>query len=152
MSSHKALTMSGPYTDDNPEYHPSLAGAVTTKKLQQTLVAQIAIVNDAIVMASPGQGVTLGCIIGILNAVLANVESQNKPKAVILVSTRELAIECYDFVSKIEQHTGLSAQSLIGESAYEDANLPSSNFDIIVGAPEKTLGGAQSRQLLLNTL
>ncbi|PLB44475.1 P-loop containing nucleoside triphosphate hydrolase protein [Aspergillus steynii IBT 23096] len=149
MSSYHSVTLIGPHSRDESGYHPKLAQAVEPRELQRTLVAQIETRKDVVVIAPPGQGVTSGCILGILNAVLVHISNQDKPNAVVLVSTRELAIQCYAFIHSLATDTGLNAQPLIAQSPYPETERPSTDFNVVVGTPGRVLGGVQRGQLPL---
>jgi superfamily II DNA/RNA helicase len=112
--------------------------------------------KDIIGQAKTGTGKTLGFGIPLLQAIIAPTSTDyatladgvNKPQAIVLAPTRELAIQVAADLENAATELGLRILCLYGGKAYEpQIDILKSGADVIVGTPGRVLDLANQRHL-----
>jgi superfamily II DNA/RNA helicase len=141
-----------------PEICSALAKIGITDAFQiQELTLPLGLAGkDIIGQAKTGTGKTLGFGIPLLQAIIAPTstdyealaEGVNKPQAIVLAPTRELAIQVASDLDNAATELGLRILCLYGGKAYEpQIDILKSGADVIVGTPGRVLDLANQRHL-----
>lgn len=107
---------------------------------------------DLYVQSQTGTGKTAAYLVTIMQEQLALSEEQKK-SSLILVPTRELAVQVEEEASKLGKYTGLKYASFYGGVAY-DKQLEKlrAGVDIIIGTPGRVIDLEQSHQMDLSNV
>ena len=91
--------------------------------------------QDIAGQAQTGTGKTIAFLVATFHHLLTNPnESSNKPKAVIMAPTRELAVQIYNDAELLSKHTGLSLGLIYGGEGYQSQRQTlETGVDIIIG-------------------
>lgn len=116
------------------------------------MIPLIATQRDILAISTPELGVTTACVYGIMNALCLDATTELGPKAIILLPTRELAIQVYDTFERLRPAHKLQIQVKISHSDHPTSDEASEHFDIIVGTPRKVLRAVQSGALSLGSV
>ena len=118
--------------------------AVQERTLEITLQGE-----DVAVQSQTGTGKTAAFLITLLEHIVKNKGSR-KNKALIIVPTRELAVQIEKEARLLNRHTGLAVGSFFGGVGYASqlASLKKS-LDIVVGTPGRLLDLSEKRHLNL---
>lgn len=144
-----------------PEICSALAKIGITDAFQiQELTLPLGLAGkDIIGQAKTGTGKTLGFGIPLLQAMVIPKtaeykelgEGENKPQALVLAPTRELAIQVASDLENAAAELGVRILCLYGGKAYEpQIDVLKSGVDVIVGTPGRVLDLANQRHLNLN--
>ena len=107
---------------------------------------------DLYVQSQTGTGKTAAYLVTIMQEQLALSEEQKK-SSLILVPTRELAVQVEEEASKLGKYTGLKYASFYGGVAY-DKQLEKlrAGVDIIIGTPGRVIDLEESHQMDLSNV
>lgn len=94
---------------------------------------------DLLAIAETGSGKTLAFLIPLISAIIAatspNIKSTN-PSALILLPTRELALQCEKVANSICSTFGIVTKSIIGgHSLAEQSIIAGRGVDLLIGTP-----------------
>ena len=128
------------------------AGYVTCTPVQEAVLKTALDGSDLYVQSQTGTGKTAAYLVSILQELLASPDNAGK-KVLILLPTRELAVQVEEEAKKLTSGTQLKAFSFYGGVGYERqiASLKK-GVDIIVGTPGRMIDLQQSRQLDLSNV
>ncbi len=128
----------------------SEAGYVTCTPVQEQVLCSSLDGSDLYVQSQTGTGKTAAFLVTIMQEMLSD-ESDEKKKALILVPTRELAVQVEEEAAKLGKHTGLRFASFYGGVGYEKqvADLKK-GIDIIIGTPGRVIDLTESHQMNLS--
>ena len=121
--------------------HPEILRAIATlgytapTPIQELVIPEILVRRDLIAIAPTGTGKTAAFTLPILQ-ILINLDKARNPRALVLVPTRELALQVYDDVVQYGQCLNLKSVHLYGGVSY-DAQIDKLNagVDIVVATP-----------------
>jgi superfamily II DNA/RNA helicase len=105
--------------------------------------------HDLIGQARTGTGKTLAFGIPILEHLGESPRETAAPRALVVVPTRELAIQVADDLRVAASRTGASIVTLYGGRAYEPQIAALATVDVVVGTPGRLLDLARQGQLKL---
>ena len=128
------------------------AGYVTCTPVQEAVLKTALDGSDLYVQSQTGTGKTAAYLVSILQELLASPDNAGK-KVLILLPTRELAVQVEEEAKKLTSGTQLKAFSFYGGVGYERqiASLKK-GVDIIIGTPGRMIDLQQSRQLDLSNV
>ena len=126
------------------------AGYVTCTPVQERVLENSLDGSDLYVQSQTGTGKTAAFLVTIMQEMLSAGEGERKT-ALILVPTRELAVQVEEEAEKLGKHTGLRFSSFYGGVGYEKqvADLKK-GVDIIIGTPGRVIDLTESRQMDLS--
>ena len=134
------------------------AGYVTCTPVQEQVLKVSLDGSDLYVQSQTGTGKTAAFLVTIMQEILACRESEGtedeaKKNALILVPTRELAVQVEDEAAKLGKHTGLKFASFYGGVGYEKqvADLKK-GCDIIIGTPGRVIDLTEGKQMDLSNV
>jgi len=108
-------------------------GFDTPSFIQKKAVPHIAQGRDMRAQAQSGTGKTGAFVIGALQRMDENLQT---PQCLVLVSTREIALQIVKVFEKIGKHMGISACLLVGATPiHPDIEALSKNPQVVVGTP-----------------
>lgn len=110
--------------------------------------------NNLVVRAKNGTGKTLAYLLPILNSILKSEENK-KVKTIILVPTRELAMQVAKVAKRLATHFDKSAvlmPSYGGSNLYEDIIRIKAGIDGIISTPGRILDLIERQVLLLGSV
>lgn len=122
--------------------------------MQLSMISALTSGTDLMVTGGCKAGRTTGLIIGLLAAIfqLENPSDSNGPKVLVLLSTREAAMEAYTVANSLASGCGLSAQLVIGRSQDPMVNQPSEGYDLVVATPGKAFDTVIKGRIVSNRL
>ncbi|PKY03024.1 P-loop containing nucleoside triphosphate hydrolase protein [Aspergillus campestris IBT 28561] len=135
-----------------PQIERLLHGKIELCEVQSLIIPLIATQRDILAISTPGLGVTTACVYGIMNALCLDATTEPGPKAIILLPTRELAIQVYETFERLRPAHKLQIQMKISHSDHPTSDGTSAHFDVVVGTPGKVLGAVQSGALSLDSV
>lgn len=96
--------------------------------------------KDIAGQAQTGTGKTAAFLIALITRLLANRDSANRPRALILAPTRELVVQIESDAQQLGAHCGLVIQAIYGGVDYmKQKNALRDGADIIVGTPGRLI-------------
>ncbi len=127
------------------------AGYVTCTPVQEQVLRSSLDGSDLYVQSQTGTGKTAAFLVTIMQEILSAAGGSGKKNALILVPTRELAVQVEEEAKKLGKHTGLRFASFYGGVGYEKqvADLKK-GCDIIIGTPGRVIDLAEGRQMDLS--
>ncbi len=130
------------------------AAGVTTPFPIQALALPIALDgHDVIGQARTGTGKTFAFGIALLDRLLSGTRSgQAAPRSLVVVPTRELALQVADDIRLAASQTDLSVVTVYGGRAYEPQIDALAGADLVVGTPGRLLDLARQGHLLLGSV
>src|SRR5262245_55450820 len=131
----------------------ALAAAGITRAFPiQALTLPIALdKHDVIGQARTGTGKTLAFALPILQHLLDTPRGKPRaPRPLVVVPTRELAIQVADDMRTAASRTDVNVVTLYGGRAYEPQIEALASVDVVVGTPGRLLDLARQRQLELS--
>jgi ATP-dependent RNA helicase DeaD len=141
--------MTTEFTDLN--LHPQLVQAVTERGYLTPMPIQAAIIplmiagEDVTGQAQTGTGKTAAFALPILNNL---EEGQNHVQGLVLVPTRELALQVADFITEYGRHRDVRVLAVYGGAAYSpQINQLRRGVEIVVGTPGRLMD-LMERQIL----
>ncbi|KGA95762.1 RNA helicase [Alkalihalobacillus alcalophilus ATCC 27647 = CGMCC 1.3604] len=130
--------------------------ALELMKFQQPTEVQSKVVSralngeDLIVQSQTGSGKTLAFALPLTEKV---DWTENKPQALILTPTRELAVQVRDEVTNIGRLKRINAVAVFGKDSYvKQKNLLKQKTHIVVGTPGRVLDHIQKGTLLVEDI
>lgn len=125
------------------------AGYVVCTPVQEKVLQASLDGSDLYVQSQTGTGKTAAFLVSIMQELLCS--SGEKSNALILVPTRELAVQVEEEARKLGKYTGLSFASFFGGVGYEKqiADLKKGT-DIIIGTPGRVIDLQESGQMDLS--
>ncbi len=133
----------------------ALAAAGITRAFPiQALTLPIALDrHDVIGQARTGTGKTLAFAIPIMQQLIGNPRGKAAtPRALVVVPTRELAIQVAGDLRTAAARTDVNVVTLYGGRAYEPQIEALATVDVVVGTPGRLLDLARQRQLDLSSV
>ncbi len=126
------------------------AGYVTCTPVQEEVLGVSLDGSDLYVQSQTGTGKTAAYLVTILQQMLARDAGSGK-KALVMVPTRELAVQVEEEAEKLGKYSGLKFASFYGGVGYEKqvASLKK-GVDIIIGTPGRLIDLHEGRQLDLS--
>jgi superfamily II DNA/RNA helicase len=130
------------------------AAGITRAFPIQALTLPIALErHDVIGQARTGTGKTLAFAIPILQHLIATPRGKAAaPRALVVVPTRELAIQVADDLRTAGARSDVNVVTLYGGRAYEPQIEALATVDVVVGTPGRLLDLARQRQLDLSAV
>ncbi|NLM01553.1 MAG: DEAD/DEAH box helicase [Treponema sp.] len=128
------------------------AGYITCTPVQEHVIAGSLNGADLYVQSQTGTGKTAAYLVSIIQQLLERAESKNK-KAIILVPTRELAVQVEQEAKILCHKTKLKVASFYGGVGYtrQIENLKK-NIDIIVGTPGRIIDLVEQQHLIFDNI
>ncbi|WP_413375368.1 DEAD/DEAH box helicase [Alkalihalobacillus sp. 1P02AB] len=130
--------------------------ALELMKLQQPTEVQHKVIpkalngEDLIVQSQTGSGKTLAFALPVTDKV---DWAENKPQALILTPTRELAVQVRDEVTNIGRLKRINSVAVFGKDSYlKQKNLLKQKTHIVVGTPGRVLDHIQKGTLLVEDI
>ena len=115
------------------------AGYVSCTPVQEQVLKVSQEGRDLYVQSQTGTGKTAAYLISIVNELLSREDSKGK-KALILVPTRELAVQVQEESDKLCRHTGLVSSSFYGGVGYDkQVAALKGGVDILIGTPGRVI-------------
>ena len=128
------------------------AGYVTCTPVQEQVLSLALDGSDLYVQSQTGTGKTAAFLVTIFQELLVNPEKQGR-KALIMVPTRELAVQVEEEAKKLGKHTGLICESFYGGVGYEkQVAALKKGVDIIIGTPGRVIDLQESRHMDLSQI
>ncbi|MBR0032765.1 MAG: DEAD/DEAH box helicase [Treponema sp.] len=136
--------------DENLKKGIEEAGYVTCTPVQEKVLQASLDGSDLYVQSQTGTGKTAAFLVSIMQELLSS-KNESGANALILVPTRELAVQVEDEAKKLGKYTGLSFASFFGGVGYEKqiADLKK-GIDIIIGTPGRVIDLQESGQMDLS--
>jgi superfamily II DNA/RNA helicase len=129
------------------------AHGITTTFPIQALTLPIALDgHDLIGQARTGTGKTLAFGIPILERLRVGTREANAPRALVVVPTRELAIQVADDLRAAGARVGTNVVTLYGGRAYEPQIEALASVDVVVGTPGRLLDLTRQNHLRLSSV
>lgn len=123
------------------------AGYVTCTPVQAQVLSTALDGSDLYVQSQTGTGKTAAYLVTIFQELLS-VEANKGKKALIMVPTRELAVQVEDEAKKLGKYTGLSCESFYGGVGYEkQVAALKKGVDIIIGTPGRVIDLQEGKQM-----
>ncbi|MBQ4379374.1 MAG: DEAD/DEAH box helicase [Treponema sp.] len=133
----------------------SEAGYVTCTPVQEQVLSSSLDGSDLYVQSQTGTGKTAAFLVTIMQEILSEqaAEGEAKKNALILVPTRELAVQVEEEARKLGKFTGLRFASFYGGVGYEKqvADLEK-GVDIIIGTPGRVIDLTEGKQMDLSNV
>lgn len=126
------------------------AGYVTCTPVQEQVLKMALDGSDLYVQSQTGTGKTAAYLISIVQELLADEKSHGK-KVLVMVPTRELAVQVEEESKTLNTSTGLKSFSFYGGVGYEKQTAAlERGVDIIVGTPGRIIDLHKSKTLDLS--
>ena len=125
----------------------SEAGYVTCTPVQEQVLKISLDGSDLYVQSQTGTGKTAAFLVTIMQQLLSGGKSEGK-NALVMVPTRELAVQVEEEAKKLGKNTGLKFVSIYGGVGYEEqiARLEK-GVDIIIGTPGRVIDLKEQNKL-----
>ncbi len=128
------------------------AGYVTCTPVQEQVLKTSLDGDDLYVQSQTGTGKTAAYLVSIIQELLSHPEADGK-KALVLVPTRELAVQVEDEAKRLLQSTALKAFSFYGGVGYEKQVAAIKNgVSFIIGTPGRIIDLKKGGQLDLGNV
>lgn len=126
------------------------AGYVTCTPVQEQVLKASLEGKDLYVQSQTGTGKTAAYLVSIIQEMLSREDVKGK-KALIMVPTRELAVQVQEEAEKLAKETGLVCESFYGGVGYDKqvASLKK-GVDILIGTPGRVIDLNEGRQMDLS--
>lgn len=136
--------------NENIQKGLSEAGYITCTPVQEKVLSVSLDGSDLYVQSQTGTGKTAAFLLTIMQQVLSQEE---KKSALIMVPTRELAVQVEDEAKKIGKYTDLHFASFFGGVGYEkQVSKIKKGIDVIIGTPGRIIDLQESKQLDLSNI
>ncbi|HKZ84116.1 MAG TPA: DEAD/DEAH box helicase [Anaerolineae bacterium] len=104
--------------------------------------------QDILGSAETGTGKTAAYLLPLLQRFLAAPDRARQPRALILVPTRELALQVFDHAQSLGRHTGLRAVAIYGGVGYGDQEQAlKRGVDLVVATPGRLLDHVERKTI-----
>ena len=128
------------------------AGYETCTPVQEQVLSGAKQGADLYVQSQTGTGKTAAYLINIFQQLLTNAEMKGK-KALIMVPTRELAVQVEEEAKVLGHYTGLKAASFYGGVGYEQQKSKlEKGVDILIGTPGRVIDLQESGSMDLSNV
>ncbi len=128
------------------------AGYVTCTPVQERVLSLSLDGSDLYVQSQTGTGKTAAYLVSVFQELLANPQKQGK-KALVMVPTRELAVQVEEEANKLGKHTGFACASFYGGVGYEkQVAALKKGVDIIIGTPGRVIDLQEGKQMDLSDI
>lgn len=129
------------------------AGIETTFPIQEMTLPLALGGSDIIGQAKTGTGKTFGFGLPLLQRILATPAEPNKPNALVVAPTRELALQVSKDLELASSQTGLKVAAVFGGKAYEpQVAALKAGVDVVVGTPGRLIDLAKQRLMDLSSV
>ncbi|MCR5400183.1 MAG: DEAD/DEAH box helicase [Treponema sp.] len=126
------------------------AGYETCTQVQEQVLKCSQDGSDLYVQSQTGTGKTAAYLVAIIQEILSKAENKGK-KVLVLVPTRELAVQVEEEAKTLAKHAGLNAYSFYGGVGYEKQIAAiKKGLDIIVSTPGRLIDLVEGGNLELN--
>ena len=126
------------------------AGYVTCTPVQEQVLNASLEGRDLYVQSQTGTGKTAAFLVSIIQELLTRTDVQNK-KALIMVPTRELAVQVQEEAEKLSKFTQLKCESFYGGVGYDkQVTSLKKGVDIIIGTPGRVIDLNEGNQMDLS--
>lgn len=126
------------------------AGYVTCTPVQEQVLSVALDGSDVYVQSQTGTGKTAAYLVTVFQELLTAPEKQGK-KALVMVPTRELAVQVEEEANRLGAHTGLVCASFYGGVGYDkQVAALKKGVDVIIGTPGRVIDLQESRQMDLS--
>ncbi|QTQ13693.1 DEAD/DEAH box helicase [Treponema parvum] len=126
------------------------AGYVSCTPVQERVLKSATGAADLYVQSQTGTGKTAAYLIAIAQELLVRPEIKGK-KALVLVPTRELAVQVEDEAKKLLKYTSLRPFSFYGGVGYEaQVAALKKNVEILIGTPGRVIDLVESKRMALS--
>ena len=127
----------------------SEAGYVTCTPVQEQVLKASLDGTDLYVQSQTGTGKTAAYLVSIMQELLSAPEERRT--ALVMVPTRELAVQVEEEAQKLGKHTGLRFASFFGGVGYEkQVSALKAGVDVIIGTPGRVIDLQQGGQMDLS--
>lgn len=128
------------------------AGYITCTPVQEQVLKNSLEGRDLYVQSQTGTGKTAAYLVSVIQELLSRGEVSGK-KALVMVPTRELAVQVQEEAEKLSKATNLKCASFYGGVGYDKqvASLKS-GVDIIIGTPGRVIDLNQGGQMDLSSV
>lgn len=127
-------------------------------EVQKTVIPKMLKKRSLICVAQTGTGKTLSYALPICELIKCiedehGVNNTNaSPYAVIVVPTKELAVQVNNVIRKISHHVKLRTRSLVGGAKGKDAAVKNNAFEILVATPSRLNKSIKNKEIKLDNL
>ena len=126
------------------------AGYVECTPVQEKVLQTSLEGRDLYVQSQTGTGKTAAYLVSIIQELLARIDVAGK-KALIMVPTRELAVQVQEEAQKLVSDTNFVCESFYGGIGYDrQISVLKKGVDIIIGTPGRIIDLNQSGQMVLD--
>ncbi|MDE5798265.1 MAG: DEAD/DEAH box helicase, partial [Treponemataceae bacterium] len=126
------------------------AGYVTCTPVQEQVLSVALDGSDVYVQSQTGTGKTAAYLVTVFQELLTAPEKQGK-KALVMVPTRELAVQVEEEANRLGAHTGLVCASFYGGVGYDkQVAALKKGVDVIIGTPGRVIDLQESKQMDLS--
>ncbi len=130
----------------------SEAGYVKCTPVQEEVLKVSLDGSDLYVQSQTGTGKTAAFLITIMQQLLSGAR-ENSKTALVLVPTRELAVQVEEEACKLGKFTGLKSASFYGGVGYEEQiKRIAEGIDVIIGTPGRIIDLTESKKLNLKNV
>lgn len=133
--------------NDNLKTNLMLANFLTPTYVQEKSLNYALSGNDMIIKSVTGSGKTLVYTLTILNRI-----ENNGVQGLVVLPTRELAIQVKEQFNKINKNTNLKVACVYGGSDFTRQRYELKNANIVIGTPGRLLDHLERRTLKLHNL
>ena len=128
------------------------AGYVTCTPVQEQVLQNSLEGRDLYVQSQTGTGKTAAYLVSVIQELLSRGEVSGK-KALVMVPTRELAVQVQEEAEKLCQYTKLKCASFYGGVGYDkQISKLKSGVDILIGTPGRIIDLNQGGQMDLSSV
>lgn len=148
----KKLSMNYSELTLNEKLHKGLAdaGYVKCTPVQEKVLQVSLDGSDLYVQSQTGTGKTAAFLLTIMQELLEKKGEAADSNALVLVPTRELAVQVEEEAKKLGKHTGLKFESFYGGVGYEkQVESLKKGVDVIIGTPGRIIDLTESKQMNL---
>src|SRR3982750_2718206 len=139
--------------------HPSLVAAVTAlgyeepTPVQREAIPPLLAGHDVLGQAATGTGKTAAFALPLLHRVTPDADARSRTTALILVPTRELAMQVAEAVHKYGKSMGVRALPIYGGAAMESQlRMLKHGVDVVVATPGRALDHIRRKTLRLDAV
>lgn len=130
----------------------SEAGYIECTPVQSQVLAVSLDGSDLYVQSQTGTGKTAAFLVTIMQQLLSGGKEQGK-KALVLVPTRELAVQVEEEAAKLGKYSGLSFASFYGGVGYENqVAVLEKGVDLIIGTPGRIIDLKEQNKMDLSAV
>jgi len=128
-------------------------GYTTPTPIQREAIPIILTGKDLVGLAATGTGKTAAFALPVIDKIAAKSKPRKSPSALILVPTRELAIQVASAVSKYGKTMGVSVTAVYGGAGFGDqARAIRNGTDVVVATPGRALDHIRKGTMALDNV